>query len=175
MARLVFLLLIPLFAACGSAEMPRQSFVHWRDAGLAFVADNQHGAVRVLYVGASPGSPVPKGELSAEGRTAVLDMRLDPARGRLWVVGERAVYVHDVRTGELVEVVPAPPGVSLRVFAADPSQVIAADGSVWRIVVGHHPGPLDRGDGLREHGRDPPERRSWCRAPGPCGNRADRD
>lgn len=134
MRKLAALLLSASFvlSACGPSEMPRQSLVHWGSEGTIFVADNQHGEVRVLYVGASPGSPVPLAVLSAEGREAVLDMRLDPARGLLWVLDAGGVYVHDARTMQLIESVPAPLGVELRQFAADTGHVIAADGTVWR-------------------------------------------
>jgi hypothetical protein len=89
----------PLFAllmtACSFAPdgLPaRQVSVLWPEGHRLYVADSRQGVVRAF---ATHDGPRAAGEGRAPGRRGVLDMKLDAARGRLWVLGTDAIYVHD--------------------------------------------------------------------------------
>lgn len=84
-----------LLAACGSATEivpPRQVSILWPEEHRLYVADNRQGVVRAFTVYDGPRAAA---EGRAPGRTAVLDMKLDRARRRLWVLGPRAIDEHD--------------------------------------------------------------------------------
>lgn len=87
-------LLVLSLAACLPAErtVPRQIVVEWPARHLAFIADERVGSVKAFRIGA--GAPVLVAQSSPFSRSAVLDLQLDAARGRLWVLGRDSVDLH---------------------------------------------------------------------------------
>jgi hypothetical protein len=83
-----------LLAACGNAaDAPaRQISLLWPQGHRLYVADSRRGVVMAF---STYDGPRAAGEGRASGRNAVLDMKLDGARRRLWVLGPRAIYEHD--------------------------------------------------------------------------------
>jgi hypothetical protein len=92
-------LLFALFlTACGTAAdgmPPRQVSILWPEGHRLFVGDSRQGVVRAF---STYDGPRAAGEGRAPGRRGVLDMKLDAARGRLWVLGADALYLHDAAT-----------------------------------------------------------------------------
>jgi hypothetical protein len=88
-------LLALLMTACSSAPdgmPPRQVTQLWPENHRLYVADSRQGVVRAFSTYEDPRAAA---EGRALGRRAVLDMKLDTARGQLWVLGTDAVYLHD--------------------------------------------------------------------------------
>jgi hypothetical protein len=83
-----------LLAACGNAAdaPPRQISLLWPQGHRLYVADSRQGVVRAFTTYDGPRAA---GEGRAPGRGAVLDIKLDGAHRRLWVLGPRAIYEHD--------------------------------------------------------------------------------
>lgn len=88
-------LLVPWLAACLPTERPapRQMIVEWPEQRLLFIADERIGSVRAFHL--SGGAPLLAAQTRTFERSSVRDIQLDQARGRLWVLGADAVYVHD--------------------------------------------------------------------------------
>ena len=91
------LLLSPLMLAACEPPGPvvaRQVVVYWPEQQLVFVADTRLGRVQSFRMGS--------GALLALTppirRSSVRDIRLEPARDKLWVLGGDAVYLYDART-----------------------------------------------------------------------------
>lgn len=99
-------LLFLLLAACLPADRttPRQIVVEWPEKHLVFIADERIGSVQAFYLGA--GAPVLAAQTRVFERSTVRDIKLDPARGQLWVLGADAVYVHEVRSLALQKRIP---------------------------------------------------------------------
>lgn len=99
-------LLFPWLAACLPAERlaPRQAIVEWPAQRLLFIADERIGSVRAFHLGG--GVPLLAAQTRPSERSSVRDIQLDPARGRLWVLGADAVYVHDARGLRLQKRIP---------------------------------------------------------------------
>ncbi|MFZ2854784.1 MAG: hypothetical protein WAZ34_11835 [Rhodocyclaceae bacterium] len=98
-------LLIPWLAACLPTERsaPRQTIVEWPEQRLLFIADERIGSVRAFHLG---GAPVPVAQTRTFERSSVRDIQLDPVRGRLWVLGADAAYVHDAHRLALQKRIP---------------------------------------------------------------------
>lgn len=91
-------LLALLLAACGSAvngPPARQVSVLWPEGHRLYVGDSRQGVVRAFSTFDGPRAA---GEGRAPGRRGVLDIKLDAARGHLWVLGADALYLHDPAT-----------------------------------------------------------------------------
>lgn len=73
----------------GAAEQHR---VEWNEERLLFVADDRNGWVRVFDLRSGL---TPRDVLTANRRRAVLALALDVERGRLWVLGDDALYAYD--------------------------------------------------------------------------------
>jgi hypothetical protein len=103
---LTLVLLFSLLAACLPADRvnPRQIVVEWPEKHLVFIADERIGSVQAFYLGA--GAPVLAAQTRVFERSTVRDIKLDPARGQLWVLGADAVYVHEVRNLALQKRIP---------------------------------------------------------------------
>lgn len=93
------------------AEHAKRVEAKWVDRQLLFVGDPAWGNVRVFHL-----RPVPQmiAELRAPGRSGVRDISLDPAAGRIWVLGDGDLYLHDARTFSLVKRIPAVGSGSVR-------------------------------------------------------------
>lgn len=90
-----------LAIGCGPAPDSRaQREVAWVDQHLLFLADGRNGLVRVFDL---RNGPVLRASLSAGGRRSVADMKLDPDRARLWVLGDDALYRYDARSLVLLD------------------------------------------------------------------------
>jgi hypothetical protein len=123
------LLIVLLLAACGNTAdgMPsRQVSILWPQGHRLYVADNRQGVVRAF---ATDDGPRAAAEGRAPGRAAVLDMKLDAARRRLWVLGPRAIDVHDANSLHLLRRYPVT-GVSAAV-----SRLSVDDQGEARVVV----------------------------------------
>lgn len=99
-------LLVPWLAACLPSERPapRQTIVEWPAQRLLFIADERIGSVRAFHLGG--GAPVLAAQTRTFERSSVRDIQLDPARGRLWVLGADAAYVHDAHSLALQKRIP---------------------------------------------------------------------
>jgi hypothetical protein len=99
----------------------------WVDRQLLFIGDNRLGVVRVFHMRSAPQLVA---EMRTPGRNEVRDIALDPAGGRLWVLGDGAVYLHDAKTFSLIRRIPAVGSGNER-LALDASGrvlLVAADG-----------------------------------------------
>lgn len=87
--------LLFLLAGCVEVDSRYRIDVRWPEQHVVFVADTRTGTVLAL----AQDDPA---RLLARTRTplraAVLDLRLDKARGRLWVLGGRGIDVHDAHS-----------------------------------------------------------------------------
>lgn len=101
----------------------------WEARQLLIVGDDRTGIARIFHTRAAPSLI---GELRAPGRKAVRDIRIDEARGRIWVLGEAAVYLHDARSWTLIRSIAAPVAAveRLELDGAGAPQLLAEDGSV---------------------------------------------
>lgn len=117
-------------AACQPADRPaaaKRVEAKWVDRQLLFIGDNRLGNVRIFHMRSAP---LLIGELRAPGRSEVRDIALDPAAGRIWVLGDGAVYLHEARSFSLVRRIPAI-GAGTERLALDASGrvlLVAADG-----------------------------------------------
>lgn len=83
---------------------------YWAEERLLYVGDPYSGQVRLLRLD----EPVQEtARLIHANRLATLGIRLDPDAGRVWVLGEKTLHVHDARSGRLLTWWSAPPGVLL--------------------------------------------------------------
>jgi hypothetical protein len=101
------LLPILLLAACGRSATtvpPRQISILWPQGHRLYVADDRQGVVRAFTVFDDPRAAA---EGRAPGRTAVLDMKLDGARRRLWVLGPQGIDEYDAVSLRLLHRQPA--------------------------------------------------------------------
>ncbi len=92
-----------VLAACHPANpgaMAKRVEATWAERQLLFVADPSLGTVRVFHLRAAPQLIA---ELRAPGRSEVRDIAIDAGRGRIWVLGDGAVYLHDARSFSLVK------------------------------------------------------------------------
>ena len=102
------------FTACqpaNPAKIGKRVEAKWVDRQLLFVGDSRQGAIRVFHMRASP---LQVAEIRAPGRDTVRDIALDPAAGRIWVLGDGAVFLHDARTFSLVRRIPGAGSASTR-------------------------------------------------------------
>ncbi len=118
-------------AACEPADRAvtqKRVEAKWVDRQLLFVGDQRLGTVRIYHLRAAP---LMVAELRAPGRNEVRDISLDPANGRIWVLGDGALYLHDANTYSLVKRIPAV-GSGIERIALDATGaplLIAGDGS----------------------------------------------
>lgn len=91
------LLSLLLLAACEPAGhlVSRQVIVDWPEQRLVFVADTRLGRVQSFRTGA--GAPVLFAQTAGLRRSSVRDIRLEPTRNALWVLGRNAVYRYEAR------------------------------------------------------------------------------
>jgi hypothetical protein len=97
-----------LLAACAADERivaGKRVETRWAERQLLFVGDDRTGLVRVFHLRAAP---LLVGELRAPGRAAVRGIAVDGGRGRIWVLADAAVYLHDARSYALVRRIPLP-------------------------------------------------------------------
>lgn len=90
-------------AAChpaNPAAMAKRVEAKWAERQLLFIGDPRLGTVRVFHLRAAPQLIA---ELRAPGRSEVRDIGIDAERGRVWVLGDGAVYLHDARSFSLVK------------------------------------------------------------------------
>lgn len=118
------------FTACQPADpahIGKRVEAKWVDRQLLFVADSRQGSVRVFHMRASP---LQVAEIRAPGRNGVRDIALDTAAGRIWVLGEGAVYLHDARSFSLVRRIPGVGSEVTRIAleASGAPLLIGADG-----------------------------------------------
>lgn len=73
-----------------------QSVLEWPDQRLLFVADSRQGKVQSFLLDGN-GTPAPFAQTHDPQRSSVRDLKLDPQRGRLWVLGAEGVFVHKAR------------------------------------------------------------------------------
>ena len=94
MARCLLLSLFML-AACEPAErsVARQVVVEWPEQHLVFVADTRVGRVQSYRMG--NGAPVLFAQTQGIRRSNVRDIRLEPLRNQLWVLGGNGVYLYE--------------------------------------------------------------------------------
>lgn len=90
-----------LLAAClpENRTQHRQTLVEWPEKKLLFMADERSGMVQVFYLG--NGAPLRIAQSQQLARHSVRDMKIDPDREALWVLGNDTVDVHDPRTLKL--------------------------------------------------------------------------
>lgn len=94
-------------AACTAAPdgtSARQVTVPWDEIHRVYVADSRQGVVRAFSTWDTPRAAA---EGRAPGRRSVLDMKLDKAHGRLWVLGPDGLYLHDATSLVLLRRYPA--------------------------------------------------------------------
>lgn len=118
------------FVACQPADpahIGKRVEAKWVDRQLLFVGDSRQGNVRVFHMRASP---LQIAEIRAPGRSAVRDIALDPSAGRIWVLGEGAVYLHDARSFSLVRRIPGVGSGTMRIAleAGGAPLLVGADG-----------------------------------------------
>ncbi|MDQ5903131.1 MAG: hypothetical protein QG672_718 [Pseudomonadota bacterium] len=118
-------------AACQPADravVQKRVEAKWVDRQLLFVGDPRLGTVRIYHLRAAP---LMVGELRAPGRNEVRDISLDTTNGRIWVLGDGALYLHDARTYSLVKRIPAVGSGTVRVAldAAGAPLLIAENGT----------------------------------------------
>lgn len=113
----------------GAAVVGKRVEAKWEARQLLAVGDERTGIVRIFHLRTAPALI---GELRAPGRAAVRDIRFDETRGRIWVLGDAAVYLHDARTWSLIRRIPAPAAAAQR-LDLEPSgapRLLAEDGTV---------------------------------------------
>ena len=92
------------------AEQAKRIEAKWVDRQLLFVGDPAGKGSRLPpATGAATDRRV-----AGTGRSGVRDVSLDPAAGRIWVLGDGALYLHDARTFSLVKRIPAVGSGSVR-------------------------------------------------------------
>ena len=115
------------------AAVEKRVEAKWEDRQLLFVGDAGRGQVKVFHLRAAPQYV---GELRAPGRMAVQDIRVDPTGGRIWVLGDAAVYVHDARSFSLIRRIPLPSSEVARLEldeAGSPLLISSAGSIVGRV------------------------------------------
>ncbi|MBI2307057.1 MAG: hypothetical protein HYU78_07100 [Rhodocyclales bacterium] len=118
----------------GAAAIGKRIEAKWEARQLLVVGDGQTGIVRIFHTRAAP---VLIGELRAPGRASVRDIRIDEAHGRIWVLGETAVYLHDARSGSLIRRIPASAAAATQRLELETSgalRLLAEDGTVLARV-----------------------------------------
>lgn len=132
-------LLLALAACRPAAEVTNGKRVEakWEERQLLIVGDERSGTARIFHTRAAPALI---GELRAPGRNAVRDIRIDAARGRIWVLGDAAVYLHDARSGSVIRRIPAAAqrleldhGGAPRLLADDGSLLARVDPSTFSV------------------------------------------
>ena len=87
------LLLVVVGCQVSEPAVPRQFAVEWTAGGMLFVADERIGQVKAFRT--VPGAaPVLVAQSHVFERSRVRDLTLDADRGRLWVLGPDALYLH---------------------------------------------------------------------------------
>jgi len=100
--------LLTSMTACrpaGNAVAGKHAEAKWAERQLLVIGDRRTGIARVFHTRAAP---LLIGELRAPGRREVRDLRIDPQRNRIWVLGETGVDLHDATTWSLIRRVSAP-------------------------------------------------------------------
>lgn len=93
---LVFLACLLIACQRTSIAHVNQSVLEWPEQHLLFVADSRQGTVQSFLLGHT-GMPVPFAQTHDPQRSSVRDLKLDPRRGRLWVLAAEGVFVHKAR------------------------------------------------------------------------------
>lgn len=119
-------------AACQPGENAgagKRVEARWVDRQLLFVGDARLGTVRVYHLRAAP---LLVGEMRAAGRDAIRDILVDATAGRVWVLGDGAVYLHDARSFALVRRIPAVGAGAMRLALGDDGAplLVAGDGAL---------------------------------------------
>lgn len=102
----LFALLLTACSAPPGGMPPQQVTIPWPEAHRLYVADSRQGVVRAFSTWDTPRAAA---EGRAPGRRSVLDMKLDKAHGRLWVLGPDGLYLHDATSLVLLRHYPAQP------------------------------------------------------------------
>lgn len=125
---LLLALSVFVLTACLPAERanPRQMVVEWPEKHLLFIADERIGSVRAFHLGA--GAPVFAAQTRNFERSTVRDIKLDPVRGQLWVLGADGVYLHDAQSLSLQRRIP--------LDARDVAELRIEDGGVILLASG---------------------------------------
>ncbi len=106
-------------AACNPAAdtlAGKRVEIKWEERQLLIVGDDRTGIARVFH---TRSAPLLVGEMRAPQRAAVRDMRIDPARQRVWILGDGALYLHDARSWSLIRRVALPATGDLRLELDD--------------------------------------------------------
>ena len=88
---LLFSLLMLVACEASGPLVPRQVVVEWPEQQRVFVADIRIGRVQSFRLGGGALLAQTAGMAGARLR----DLRLDPARNKLWVLGGDALYLYD--------------------------------------------------------------------------------
>jgi len=100
--------LLTALTACridGEAAAVNHAEVKWAERQLLVIGDRRTGTARVFHMRAAP---LLIGELRAPGRQEVRDIRIDPQRNRIWVLGESTLDLHDGSSWSLIRRIGAP-------------------------------------------------------------------
>lgn len=122
--------LLPLLAACQPAERatPRQMVIEWTEKHLVYIADERIGGVRVFHLGS--GAPVLVAQTRSFERSSVRDIKLDAARGQLWVLGSDGVYLHDATSLRQLKRIPLDARDVVEMRIEDDGVILLATGNV---------------------------------------------
>ncbi len=121
--------LLPLLAACLPVERatPHQMVLEWTEKNRVYIADERIGSVRAFHLG--NGAPVLVAQTRSFERSSVRDIKLDTARGQLWVLGSDGVYLHDAHTLRQLKRIP--------LDARDVAEMRIEDDGVILLATGH--------------------------------------
>jgi hypothetical protein len=122
--------LLPLLAACLPAERaaPRQMVLEWAEKHLVYIADERIGGVRAFQLGS--GAPVLVAQTRSFERSSVRDIKLDAARGQLWVLGNDGIYLHDAQSLQQLKRIPLDARDVAEMRIEDDGVILLATGGV---------------------------------------------
>jgi len=129
------LALVLLTAACqpaGHDALPQRVEAKWPERQLLLVGDDASGSVRVFHLRAAP---LAIAEIRTPTRAATRDIAIDAAAGRIWILGDGALFLHDGRSFSPIRRIPLAGNGRRLALAADGSpHVFASDGSAIALV-----------------------------------------
>jgi hypothetical protein len=122
--------LLPLLATYLPAEhaAPRQIVLEWTEKHLVYIADERIGGVRAFHLG--NGAPVLVAQTRSFERSSVRDIKLDAARGQLWVLGNDGIYLHDAQSLQQLKRIPLDARDVAEMRIEDDGVILLATGGV---------------------------------------------
>lgn len=128
-----------LAAACqpaGHNALPHRVEAKWPERQLLLVGDDASGSVRVFHLRAAPQAIA---EIRTPTRAATRDIAIDEKAGRIWILGDGALFLHDGRSFSLIRRIPlAGDGRRLALAADGSPRIIDSDGSELTIIDASH-------------------------------------